>query len=325
MPSVWDAMRQDLPDESVVVIPSVTMARTVAASGAIIQAFEERFLFLLLLLRQPRLRMIYVTSMPINPRIVEYYLALLPGVIPSHALSRLTLVSTDDSSDRPLSEKVLARPRLLAKIAAQIPNRSRCHLLPYNTTSLERDIALTLGIPMYGADPDLADLGSKTGCRRLFAECEVPHPLGAEDLHSLEEVTDAIVEMLRDPARRSEQVIVKTNEGVSGSGNALVDLAGIAALADADRRAAIGERVRAMQLESSPRCRWTRTWPGSSRTAASSRSGSSVRSCSAPAFSSALARTAVSSCCPPMISCWAAPADRATSAACFPRTRRTPA
>ena len=54
------------------------------------QAFEERFLFLLLLLRQPRLRMIYVTSMPINPRIIEYYLALLPGVIPSHALARLT-------------------------------------------------------------------------------------------------------------------------------------------------------------------------------------------------------------------------------------------
>ena len=49
------------------------------------QAYEERFLFLLLLLRQPRLRMVYITSMPIAPAIVEYYLALLPGVIPSHA------------------------------------------------------------------------------------------------------------------------------------------------------------------------------------------------------------------------------------------------
>ena len=34
---------------------------------------------LLLLLRQPRLRMIYVTSLPVDPRIIEYYLALLPG------------------------------------------------------------------------------------------------------------------------------------------------------------------------------------------------------------------------------------------------------
>src|SRR5215218_1147933 len=193
--------------------------------------------------------MIYVTSMPINSRIVEYYLALLPGVIPSHALARLTLVSTDDSSDRPLSEKLLERPRLLAKIAAHIPNRSRCHLIPYNTTALERDIALTLGIPMYGADPRLADLGSKTGCRRLFADCDVVHPLGAGDLHSLEEVTDAIRDMLAvRPSIR--QVIIKTNEGVSGTGNALVDLMGVVDLPEDKQRSAIGTRVRAMQLES---------------------------------------------------------------------------
>ena len=55
-------------------IPSVTMDRVGARSGSLAQAYEERFMFLLLLLRQPRLRMIYVTSMPIAPAIVE-----LPG------------------------------------------------------------------------------------------------------------------------------------------------------------------------------------------------------------------------------------------------------
>jgi hypothetical protein len=249
MRSVWEAWRLDLEDESVIVVPSVTVSRVGTSGSALMQAFEERSLFLLLLLRQPRLRMIYVTSVPINLRIIEYYLALLPGVIPSHALARLTLISVDDSSDLPLSQKLLERPRLLARIAAAIPNRARCHLIPYNTTSLERDIALTLGIPMYGADPRLADLGTKTGCRRLFAECEVVHPLGAEDLHSLDEVTDSVIEMLA--ARPSiSQVILKTNEGVSGAGNALVDLTGIADLAGGEQRSAIGERLRAMQLES---------------------------------------------------------------------------
>ena len=56
--------------------------------------------------RQPRLRMIYVTSMPIDPRIVEYYLALLPGVIPSHALARLSLMSVGDASIQPLSAPI---------------------------------------------------------------------------------------------------------------------------------------------------------------------------------------------------------------------------
>ena len=180
MDDVWGAMRLNYDDESVVVVPSITLDRAVAGSGTMTQAMEERFLFMLMLLRQPRLRMIYVTSLPIAPEIVEYYLALLPGVIPSHARARLSLVSVNDASPRSLSEKLLDRPRALARIGALIPNRARSHLLPYNTTELERDVALSLGIPMYGADPRLADLGSKTGCRRLFGELGVPYPLGAE-------------------------------------------------------------------------------------------------------------------------------------------------
>ncbi len=89
MPDVWDAIGRNLEGESVVVIPSVTLDKITERSGSLTQAYEERFLFLLLLLRQPRLRLVYVTSMPIAPTIIEYYLALLSGVIPSHARSRL--------------------------------------------------------------------------------------------------------------------------------------------------------------------------------------------------------------------------------------------
>ena len=135
MTGVWEEMRLNHDDESVVVIPSITLERTVASSGSMTQAMEERFLFLLMLLRQPRLRMVYVTSMPIAPEIIEYYLALLPGVIPSHARARLTLVAVHDSSPQSLSEKLLDRPRLLSRIAALIPNPARSHMIPYNTTS----------------------------------------------------------------------------------------------------------------------------------------------------------------------------------------------
>src|SRR4051794_29756896 len=78
MHTVWQAMRLNGEDESVVVIPSITLDKAVASAGTLTQAYEERLLFLLMLLRQPRLRMIYVTSLPIAPEIVEYYLALLP-------------------------------------------------------------------------------------------------------------------------------------------------------------------------------------------------------------------------------------------------------
>ena len=51
-----------------------------------------------------------------------------------------------------------------------------------------QEVALSLGIPMYGADPRLADLGSKTGCRRMFEELGVQCPVGAEDLHTVDEI-----------------------------------------------------------------------------------------------------------------------------------------
>ena len=250
-------------------------------AGRITQAMEERFLFLLMLLRQPRLRMVYVTSLPIAPEIIEYYLALLPGVIPSHARSRLSLVAVDDASPRSLSEKLLERPHLLARIAALIPNRERSHLVPYNTTELERDVALSLGIPMYGADPRLAPLGSKTGCRRMFAEVGVPHPLGVENLRTLDDMADAVVGM-RAERPTMDSVIVKLNEGVSGSGNALVRLSGLPAPGSSDERAAVLERLRGWSW--SRRDHAARRLPGQvrARVPGSSRSGSSARSSSSP-------------------------------------------
>ena len=247
MPRVWDAMQLNEPDESVVVVPSVTLDRLGVGSGSLTQAYEERFLFLLLLLREPRLRMIYVTSMPVASKIIEYYLALLPGVIPSHALSRLSLISVGDGSPRPLSEKLLERPRLLRRIAALIPDPTLSHLVPYNTTELERDIALTLGIPMYGADPRLVSLGTKTGCRRLFADTGVAHPLGVEDLHSLTELAHAIVSMRSQ--QPMEEVIVKLNESVSGQGNALVELRGLPDAGDPSELSDVESRLRRMQFE----------------------------------------------------------------------------
>src|SRR5437667_8687998 len=148
---LWKSIQSFNQDEqTIVVVPSMTI--DFECSSSELQAYEERFLFLLLLLRQPRARMVYVTSQMILPSIVDYYLDLLPGVIPSHARARLHLVAPLDGSAQPLSVKLLERPRLIERIRALIPDPDRAHLVPFNTTELERDLALALGIPMYGAD-----------------------------------------------------------------------------------------------------------------------------------------------------------------------------
>ena len=101
---LWRSIRSMTPDEqSSVVVPSMTLEDP-GWPGSVLQPYEERFLFLLLLLRQPRARLVYVTSQAVNPSVVDYYLDLLPGVIPSHARRRLHLVTPLDGSARPLSE-----------------------------------------------------------------------------------------------------------------------------------------------------------------------------------------------------------------------------
>jgi hypothetical protein len=245
---LWRSIQTMTQDEqTIVVVPSMTLDDP-GWPGSVLQAYEERFLFLLLLLRQPRARLVYVTSQAVHPSIVDYYLDLLPGVIPSHARKRLFLVSPLDGSSRPLSEKLLERPRLLAHIRGLIVDPDRAHLVPFNTTELERDVALALGVPMYGADPGFFHLGTKTGCRRLFAELGVPHPPGAEQLHGVGDVVEAL-RRLRADRPGMEQAIVKLNEGVSGEGNASVDLRGLPAPGGEDEHAALEERVRAMAFE----------------------------------------------------------------------------
>jgi hypothetical protein len=244
---LWSSIRElTQKEQTIVVVPSITLDSE-GMAGSTMQAYEERFLFLLLLLRQPRARMIYVTGQRIQPIIVDYYLDLMPGVIASHAKARLFLPSPLDEAATPLTEKLLDRPRLLERIRSLIPDPNRAHLVPYNTTELERDLAVALDIPMYGADPRHFHFGTKSGCRKLFAEENVPYPRGFEDLRTPAEVVDALARMRAQ--REVRQAMVKLNEGVAGEGNALVELSDVPPSGHPAEGAGLEDRVRAMTFE----------------------------------------------------------------------------
>ncbi len=252
MPAMWREVGSMDPggapqrENTVVVVPSLSIDMEIPTVKQ--QAYEERFLFMLFILAQTNLRLIYITSQPILPEIVDYYLDILPGVALGSARKRLFLVSPYDGSQRPLSEKLVERPRLLAQIRGLIPDAEHAHMVPFNTTDLERELAVRLGIPMYAADPDFFAFGTKSGARALFAEEGVNHPLGVEDLFSEETAVAAILAMrARKPA--IAQVIVKLNEGVGGMGNTLVDLRGTPPPGAAGEEEAVRERFRAMQFE----------------------------------------------------------------------------
>jgi hypothetical protein len=220
---LWKPLAEGL-DEPItsVVVPSLTLDpdELMKLEGA--SFYEERFLFLLIRLRNPRARVVYVTSQPVHPIILEYYLQMLAGVPASHARARLTMLCAHDQSPKSLSEKILDRPRLIERIRCAIPDRQRAYLTVFTSTPLERKLAVLLGIPLNGCDPQLTNLGTKSRSRKVFRQAGVAHPDGVEEVSSRAEVVDALAEL---KARRPTllRALVKLNDSFSGEGNAIFE------------------------------------------------------------------------------------------------------
>ena len=207
-------------DKTMVIVPSLTVELPPEVAP-LLPAYEERFLFLLLLLAQPRARVVYVTSQPVPTRVVNYYLELVPGVDEREARGRLAFVSLGDSSRRPLTQKILDHPQAITRVRRLVQDPDRAHLVTFNTTALEENLAVELGIPVYGAGAAFSSFGTKTGARRLFEEEGVPHPGGFE-VSGPDDILDAL-ERLRANGSAGE-AMVKLNDGVGGLGNAVVPL-----------------------------------------------------------------------------------------------------
>jgi hypothetical protein len=225
VPLFRDIFPNRLAAHTIVVVPSLSLDAEEIATVPGAHHYEERMLCMLMLLRLPRANLIYVTSQPIAPTIIDYYLHLLPGVPVSHARRRLTLLSCYDGSSVPLSQKLIARPRLLDRIKAAIPDPSAAHLTCFNATVLERALAVRLNVPLYACDPALSHLSTKSGGREVFRRAGVPTSTGFENLRDAKDLIPALTELKRRDCRLRKAVI-KLNEGFSGKGNALFSFEG---------------------------------------------------------------------------------------------------
>lgn len=217
---VLNSMTIDLPDHFLPMIP----------------AYEERYLcFVLALARSENTRVIYVTSMPMLPRLANYYFDLVKDLEPTEAANRLTVVSVGDPSALSLSQKILERPLLVQRLRRLIGDPQYGFIWPFIVTGLEAELAVELGVPIYGPDPALGHLGGKTGSREVFDAAGVPCPRGAGGLRDRDDIVDALLELQRTgPVRRA---VVKLDDGFSGLGNADVELGYV------DQRPAIADAV----------------------------------------------------------------------------------
>ena len=219
LPGIWTSLANDPEFEHTsLIVPSLSVNQEELAKVTGAAHYEERLLFALIRLRNPNPRVIYVTSQPVHPDIVDYYLDLLEVIPSRHVRERLHMMSVLDGSSRPLSEKILERPRFLRRLQRLIGKTEHAYLTCYNSTDLERRLAVALDLPLNGLDPEHLVYATKSGNRRIFADAGVDFPAGSEDLFSEDDIVDALLSLGRQqPAAKS--AVVKLNEGFGGEGN----------------------------------------------------------------------------------------------------------
>ncbi|MFG1707240.1 peptide ligase PGM1-related protein [Nonomuraea sp. M3C6] len=202
----------ELSEGTLVVVPSLSLPQDELRRITGARSYEERLLFLLLTLREPGVKVIYLSSAPVDPDIVDYYFGFLPD--PDDAAKRLTLISLDDPWSQPLTRALLSRPDTIEHLRSEIDGDA--WLVPFVLSELEEELASLLSVPLYGPATSLSYFGSKSGAREVGHEAGVPMARGFCDIRTALEIQEAI------EALPGERVIVKLNDGYSGLGNAIV-------------------------------------------------------------------------------------------------------
>jgi hypothetical protein len=240
--SYWNTPSQDL-----VVVPSISFPAQQLNKVPGIEHYEERLLYHLFHLRHSfDSRVLYLTSLPLDNAILEYYLRLTldsmhgedeldpveKRTLLDNLRSRLVVLSCYDAGRaKSLTQKILQRPRLLRRIQgflenSRLSNPPSCsqNLSVYRGTEAEFELGDKLGLGVHAPRPQFLSWGGKAGSRTCFLKTAVPHPDGTyvseKDLDSF---IDGILQVcLRNPSCR--RGMVKLDEGFSGKGNAALNL-----------------------------------------------------------------------------------------------------
>jgi hypothetical protein len=165
--------------------------------------------------------MVAITSEPVGPETIDYYLGLLPD--PAGARERLSVLTVDDPTPRPLAVKVLEQPAVIQRLRETIGDPHAAFIAPFNVGPPERELALALEVPLYGPDLRFYSYGTKSGGRQLFADEQVAHPAGAENVTGIDDLVAALLRM-RAENRALTSVVVKLGDSVFGIGNIVIAL-----------------------------------------------------------------------------------------------------
>ena len=208
-----------------IALPSYSVSESLLSHyGNRIPSLEHRYLNAIVIpARIDTCEMVYISTRPPQPEVLDYYLQLVPDERRAALRARIRIVEVpDDGTPRSVAGRLLDRPDLIAAIREHIGDRPAL-IEPWNVTENEVQLALALDVPINGTRPELRPLAFKSAGRRLFAEAGVPAPLGREDVRTTEHAVDAIRWIGRQRPLLGG-VVVKHDDSGAGDGNIVLDL-----------------------------------------------------------------------------------------------------
>lgn len=191
--------------KTVVVIPSIDLdKKELTRMCCDIEFYEERQLFHLLMAGDPSVRIIYLTSRPVDESVVKYYLSLShhEDIDAAHyqsnlfcdvhnMLPRVIMIHVPSTECISLSDKILRQKKLITLLQELIRSPFGGNALEQNCTvgmsvftgsdSVD-ELSHKLGIKLLEASGESLHFGTKQGSREIFAACGISHPAGTPSL-----------------------------------------------------------------------------------------------------------------------------------------------
>ena len=175
-------------------------------------------LYGLTLLTQPQTYVVLVRSTALPPAILDYYLAIIFPDTDDRAKAKRRLKLVTSSAQR-----LLNSPQQRTHLRKLWPKKIPGVLLCSQVTPLEQRLAFALQLPIFGVEPTLAYLATKSGARALFRAANVPIPFGREHIRSLDQLGQALLAIHKHD-RTVKHAVVKLDYQYGSAGQALIPL-----------------------------------------------------------------------------------------------------
>ncbi len=207
-----------------VVLPTPIIQTTSTDTLASQALAAEQSIFALCALLQPQTHVVLILPEQLDPAVLEYHLSLLfaDSAARRSARKRLHLIITGAVSGS-ITQRLLGSKRLRDGIIKAIPKKVSAVLLCTQVTADEQRLAFALQLPLFGLDPTLGYLGTKSGSRALFRTADVALPFGREHIRSVKQLTNAL-QAIHKHDRTVKYALLKLDHSFGGSGHAFIPL-----------------------------------------------------------------------------------------------------